>query len=289
MNDKNFEFLIITGMSGAGKTQAINLFEDRGYFCIDNLPASLLSSFLDIYYKSKGKIKKLAFVIDIRGWNLTENFFEELKILEKHSVNYKILFLDAKDEILLNRFKFTRRKHPLSTHNSLLDNIKEERKTLVEIRNVSDFIIDSSELTVKDLRKKLEFQFQEDLSPKLKITFASFGFKYGIPIDLDLMFDVRFLPNPYYKAELRERTGNEEDVQNYVMSFDESNIFFGKLTEMLDFLFPKYIREGKTNMTVGMGCTGGRHRSVTFANKLYEYFKGEKNYEVDVSHRDVLK
>lgn len=289
MENRNFEFLIITGMSGAGKSQAINFFEDRGYFCIDNLPASLLSSFLDLYYKSKGKIKKLAFVIDIRGWNLTENFFEELNILKAHSVNYQILFLDAKDEILLNRFKFTRRKHPLSTHSGLLDNIMEERRTLSEIRNIADLIIDTSELPIKDLREKLEFQFQEELSPKLKITFASFGFKYGIPIDLDLMFDVRFLPNPYYRTELRERTGNEKDVQDYVMNFEESLIFFEKLIDLLDFLFPKYVKEGKTHITVGMGCTGGRHRSVTFANKLYEYFKNKEGYEANISHRDVLK
>ncbi|OQY09799.1 MAG: RNase adaptor protein RapZ [Fusobacteriia bacterium 4572_132] len=289
MFDKNLEFLIITGMSGAGKTEVINFFEDRGYFCIDNLPASLLSEFVKIYSKSNGKIRKMAFVIDMRDWNFLDDFFEELKKLKGHNINYKILYLDANDEVLLNRFNATRRKHPLEIHKTLLENIQEERKKLKPIREISTQIIDTSVLEVKKLIFELEKKFEKNINNKIKIVFVSFGFKNGIPMDLDLLYDVRFLPNPFYIDDLRNKTGNEIEVQNYVMQFEESKIFYKKLIDMLDFLFPYYKKEGKTYLTIGIGCTGGKHRSVTFANKLYDYYSGNKNLNIALSHRDANK
>lgn len=289
MIQNSFEFLIITGMSGAGKSQAVNFFEDRGFFCIDNLPASLLTSFVDIYNKSKGKIKKVAFVIDIRSWNFVEDFYNELKGLRESGINYKIIFLDSKDEVLLQRFNLTRRKHPLEVYNTLLENIEEERKRLEEIRSIAAIIIDTSNLTTKELITKLEEELEMSDKTKINITFLSFGFKYGIPIDLDMMFDVRFLPNPYYIDSLKEKTGNDKEVQEYVLKFDISKQFYEKIKDMLDFLIPNFIKEGKSHLTIGIGCSGGKHRSVTFANRLYDYYSGKKECKVFITHRDSNK
>lgn len=289
MIQNSFEFLIITGMSGAGKSQAVNFFEDRGFFCIDNLPASLLTSFVDIYNKSKGKIKKVAFVIDIRSWNFVEDFYNELKGLRESGINYKIIFLDSKDEVLLQRFNLTRRKHPLEVYNTLLENIEEERKRLEDIRSIAAIIIDTSSLTTKELIAKLEEELEMSDKTKINITFLSFGFKYGIPIDLDMMFDVRFLPNPYYIDSLKEKTGNDMDVQEYVLKFDVSKQFYDKIKDMLDFLIPNFIKEGKSHLTIGIGCSGGKHRSVTFANRLYDYYSGKKECKVFITHRDSNK
>ncbi len=289
MIQNSFEFLIITGMSGAGKSQAVNFFEDRGFFCIDNLPASLLTSFVDIYNKSKGKIKKVAFVIDIRSWNFVEDFYNELKGLRESGINYKIIFLDSKDEVLLQRFNLTRRKHPLEVYNTLLGNIEEERKRLEDIRSIAAIIIDTSSLTTKELIAKLEEELEMSDKTKINITFLSFGFKYGIPIDLDMMFDVRFLPNPYYIDSLKEKTGNDMDVQEYVLKFDVSKQFYDKIKDMLDFLIQNFIKEGKSHLTIGIGCSGGKHRSVTFANRLYDYYSGKKECKVFITHRDSNK
>lgn len=289
MKKNDLEFLIITGMSGAGKTQAMNFFEDRGYFCIDNLPAALLSNFISLYFKSKGKIKKLAFVIDIRSWGFFEDFFDEIKNLRNNNINYKILFLDAKDEVLLNRFKLTRRKHPLEIYNTLLKNIEEERKRLEDLRNMASIIIDTSNLTIKDLSEKLEDEFKGEFTKNLSITFISFGFKYGIPIDLDMMYDVRFLPNPFYIESLKRKTGNDLEVQEYVMKAEESREFFYKLQDMISFLIPYFEKERKSHLNIGIGCTGGKHRSVTFVNKLYDYFSGFGKSQIRISHRDINK
>lgn len=288
-NYRNLEFLIITGMSGAGKSQALNFFEDRGYFCIDNLPASLLKDFLDVYDKSKGKIKKLAFVIDIRSWDFIEEFYKQIGILREFGINYKIIFLDAKDDVILNRFNLTRRKHPLEVHNTLLKNIEEERVRIEEIRNMSNLIIDTSNINVKSLFEKLEEELCYNVKSKINITFVSFGFKYGVPLDLDMMFDVRFLPNPYYIEELKNKTGNDIQIQEYVMKYPESNEFFCKLKDFLDFLIPYFVKEGKSHFTVGIGCTGGKHRSVTFVNKIYDYYSGKNEYRVLLAHRDINK
>ncbi|MGM0507827.1 MAG: RNase adapter RapZ [Fusobacteriota bacterium] len=289
MVNRTQEFLIITGMSGAGKTEAINYFEDRGYFCIDNLPASLLSNFIDIYTKSNGKIEKVAFVIDMRDKNFLDSFFCELKKLRENNINYKTIFLDAKNDILLNRFKETRRKHPLDKEDTLLESIKKERRELEEIKKMATLIIDTSELSRFELKEKLEQKFSDKINPHMNIVFISFGFKYGIPLDIDLLFDVRFLPNPFYKEDLRLKTGNDKEVQDYVMKFEQSQAFFDKLTNMLDFLLPQYKKEGKSYVTIGIGCTGGHHRSVTFVNKLYDFYSGKQDYYITLSHRDENK
>lgn len=286
---EQFEFLIITGMSGAGKSQAIRFFEDRDYFCIDNLPASLIGSFVDIYKKSEGKIKKLAFVIDIRGWNFLKDFYNEIKVLRENNINFKTLFLDAKDEVLLNRFKLTRRKHPLNIHPTLLKNIQEERVRLEEIRNTANIIIDTSNLSLKELMEKLEEEFRGEISPNLSLSLVSFGFKYGIPIDSDMIFDVRFLPNPYYDETLKNKTGNDLEVQEFVWKYEDSRVFYEKLREMLEYLLPKFIKEGKSHLNIAIGCTGGKHRSVSFVNKLYDYFSGKEECKVFLSHRDISK
>ena len=289
MEIEDLEFLIITGMSGAGKSETIHFLEDRGYFCIDNLPAILLTDFTDIYKKSKGKITKLAFVIDTRDKNLTGDLEKALSDLKSKKVNYKILFLDARDEILLNRFNLTRRKHPIDEYETLIENIRSERKKLEEVRKLTSFIIDTSDISAKGLVTLLEGELKDKLDTKLTVTFTSYGFKYGSPIDLDLMFDLRFLPNPYYIPEIKELTGNNKEVQEYIMKFEESQIFYNKLKEMLEFLFPRYIKEGKSYLTIGLGCSGGKHRSVTFANKLYEFFNSQDDYKTLVTHRDIIK
>lgn len=286
---EQFEFLIITGMSGAGKSQAIRFFEDRDYFCIDNLPSSLIGSFVDIYKKSEGKIKKLAFVIDIRGWNFLKDYFNEINILRDNNINYKILFLDSKDEVLLNRFKLTRRKHPLNIHPNLLKNIQEERIRLEEIRNTANIIIDTSNLSPRELMEKLEEEFSDEISPHLNITLVSFGFKYGIPIDSDMIFDVRFLPNPYYDETLKSKNGNDLEVQEFVWKCEDSKIFYEKLLDMLEYLLPRFVKEGKSHLNIAVGCSGGKHRSVSFINRIYDYFSGLKEYKVFLSHRDISK
>ena len=289
IQNSSFEFLIITGMSGAGKSQAIHFFEDRGFFCIDNLPASLLTSFVDIYNKSRGKIKKVAFVIDIRSWNFIEDFYNELKGLRESGINYKILFLDAKDDVILQRFNLTRRKHPLEVHNTLLKNIEEERRRLEEIRSIATIIIDTSNLTNKELIAKLEDEIDGSDRKKINMSFVSFGFKYGIPIDIDMLFDVRFLPNPYYIDALKEKDGNDVEVQEYVMKFEESHHFLEKIKDMIDYLIPNFIKEGKSHLTIGIGCSGGKHRSVTFVNRLYDYYAGKKECKASLYHRDNKK
>jgi len=286
---KNIEFIIITGMSGAGKTQALNFFEDRGFFCIDNLPAGLLMNFLDIYDKSNGKIKKLAFVIDIRSWDFIDELYKQIRILDEHNIKHKIIFLDARNEVIVNRFNLTRRKHPVDKHETLLNNIEEERFNIEEIKKMSNFIIDTSEIKVSELFQKLDEELNYNTNLKMNITFVSFGYKYGIPLDLDMMFDVRFLPNPYYIEELKEKTGNDIIIQEYVMKHVESNNFYSKLVDLLIFLIPYFIKEGKSHFTVGIGCTGGKHRSVTFVNKLYNFFYEKNEYNINYYHRDVSK
>ncbi len=281
------EIVIITGMSGAGKTACSDIFEDLGYYTLDNLPPSLLLNFIDLTAKSKKNITKIACVVDIRGGLFFDDLVKSVSHLRMHNIPTKVLYLDASDEILIRRYKEHRRPHPLSsTTGTISKGISEERKILEEVKEFSDDIIDTSNLTLGELRRKVTAilpYFNEE--NKLLISVVSFGFKKGILLDADLVFDVRFLPNPYYVNELKKLSGLNSSVKEYVFGFEETNIFLEKLVDMLEFLIPKYLKEGKMNLVIGIGCTGGKHRSVAISQALAEKLKesGEKVY---VSHRD---
>ena len=268
------EFLIITGMSGAGKSLCVKYFEDIGYFCVDNLPPSLIPKFAEICLQGQNKMDKIALIMDIRGGTLFLELFPALESLASYGISYKILFLEASDNVLVKRFKETRRMHPLSPEGRILDGIKEERRILQAVKEKAHYIIDTSNLTPRQLKQEILNLFVEGKPfSGLIINVISFGFKYGVPIDCDLVFDVRFIPNPYYIDTLRDLTGNDEKVSDYVMSFHESTVFLSKLVDMLDFLIPNYVKEGKNQLVIGIGCTGGKHRSVTIANRLYDILR----------------
>ncbi len=273
------EFVIITGMSGAGKSQAVKVLEDMNYYCMDNLPPMLLPNFAELCKASTKSVDKVAVVVDIRGGIFFNDLFTSLDALSENGIKYSILYLDATDDELVKRYKELRRPHPLSTTGIILDGIKEE----------SNYIIDTTNLKLGRLKEEIISIFMDGkISHNLTLTFISFGYKYGIPHDSDLVFDVRFLPNPYYVETLKALTGNQKEVQEYVMKYDVSKVFLNKLIDILEFLLPNYIKEGKSNLVVAIGCTGGKHRSVTIANKLADYF-GNDNYRVTISHRDEMK
>jgi len=283
------EFLIITGMSGAGKSLCVKYFEDIGYFCVDNLPPSLIPKFAEICLQGQNKMDKIALIMDIRGGTLFLELFPALESLASYGISYKILFLEASDNVLVKRFKETRRMHPLSPEGRILDGIKEERRILQAVKEKAHYIIDTSNLTPRQLKQEILNLFVEGKPfSGLIINVISFGFKYGVPIDCDLVFDVRFIPNPYYIDTLRDLTGNDEKVSDYVMSFHESTVFLSKLVDMLDFLIPNYVKEGKNQLVIGIGCTGGKHRSVTIANRLYDILR-TKNSSIVLEHRDIDK
>jgi RNase adapter protein RapZ len=280
------QLVIITGMSGAGKTVAIQSFEDLGYFCVDNLPPTLLPKFLELMKESGGKMNKVALVMDLRGREFFDSLFESLDDLsEKSWITPQILFLDAKDSTLVTRYKETRRSHPLAPTGSPLEGIQNEREILDELKGRAQYIYDTSDLKPRDLREKILKQFASHSRPTFSVNVMSFGFKYGIPIDADLVFDVRFLPNPHYIEAMRPKTGLDEDVSSYVLKWNETNKFIEKVTDLLTFMLPQYKREGKSQLVIGIGCTGGQHRSVTLAEYFANHFKGE--YETHVSHRDI--
>ncbi|WP_028856318.1 RNase adapter RapZ [Psychrilyobacter atlanticus] len=278
------EIFIITGMSGAGKSTALNYFEDRGYMTIDNMPCFFIDGFkLSVY---RERIKNVAIGMDIRSFERTDEFLELLESLKGEGVSYKVLYLDAKDEVILNRYNLTRRSHPLKRSNSIVENIYLERKMLSEIRELADIVIDTSDFTPKKMIENLKSRLEYKKIRDLVLTITTFGFKYGAPIDLDMMFDTRSLQNPYYIDELRPKNGDDKVVQEYVMSGSGSEEYLKKIEEMLEFLLPHFIKEGKTHLTVGIGCSGGKHRSVTIANKLYEYFNKKENIKVLLNHRE---
>ncbi len=281
-------FVVVTGMSGAGKRTAMKMLEDVGFYCVDNLPVPLIEKFVELVATPNGEISKVALGLDVRA---DQPFGEAQSILDKLRANgylFEILFMDAGDSALLKRYKETRRMHPLSPNGRVEEGVNKEREILQEIKQKADYVIDTSNLLTRELKEEIDHIFvrNEEYS-SLMITILSFGFKNGIPADADLVFDVRFLPNPFYIDELKHKTGNDTEVQDYVMNFPEAAVFLEKLTGMLDFLIPNYIKEGKHQLVIGIGCTGGKHRSVTLANELYAGMKDHGNYGVKLYHRDI--
>ena len=281
-------FIIVTGLSGAGKSEATKSLEDMGYFCVDNLPPTLITKFAEACRQSDGKIDKVALVIDIRGGVFFDDLFESLRDLEKEQFNYEILFLDATDEVLVKRFKEKRRSHPLSGGGRVITGIGLERKKLREVKDKADIIIDTSKYKIGDLREEMTKYFGDETLPEkqLSITVLSFGFKYGIPVDSDLVFDVRFIPNPFYISELKPFSGLDTPVRDYVLEQYETKAFLEKINDMLEFLIPNYQKEGKRQLIISIGCTGGRHRSVAIAQEIYSKLH-DRNYNVYIEHRDI--
>lgn len=279
-------FVIVTGLSGAGKTEATKSLEDIGYFCVDNLPPKLIPKLAEAC--SGGNIEKAALVIDIRGGVFFDDLFESLMFLKKNNFEYEILFLDSSDEILVKRFKEARRSHPLSPEGRVVNGINAERKKLREVKDRADIIIDTSKYAIRDLRGKINEYFGDAKVPEkqLSITVLSFGFKYGIPVDSDLVFDVRFIPNPFYIPELKKYSGDDEPVKKYVLDQKETKGFITRLEDMLKFLIPNYVKEGKRQLIISIGCTGGRHRSVAIANAVHELLFND-GFDAKIEHRDI--
>ncbi len=281
-------FVVVTGMSGGGKSTALKMLEDTGFYCVDNLPVSLIEKFVELIATPGSKITKVALGLDVRAGHSFADATHILKMQKEKGYDFEILFMDASDGALVKRYKETRRIHPLAVEGRLEEGICRERKRLEGIRNEADFVIDTSNLLTRELKEELDRIFiKNEEYNSLMITLLSFGFKYGIPTDADLVFDVRFLPNPYYINTLKMKTGNDKDVQDYVMSFPEAKEFLDKLMEMLQFLIPYYIKEGKYQLVVAIGCTGGQHRSVTLANELYAKMKNQGNYGINITHREL--
>ena len=284
-------FVIVTGMSGAGKSSVLKMLEDVGYFCIDNLPVSLVPKLADLLTVPSIEINKVALGMDIRSRYSSDDLGEALEQLDSLGMTYELLFLDASNDVLVKRYKETRRSHPLAGNGRVDQGITKERKALEPLRKRADYILDTSRLLIRELKQEINGIFVENKEYKnLYITVLSFGFKYGIPSDADLVFDVRFLPNPYYIEELRPKSGNDKEVRDYVMDNDKAAAFLEKLTDMVEFLIPNYVAEGKTQLVIGIGCTGGKHRSVTLANALYEELvRNGSDYGVKIEHRDIEK
>jgi len=281
--------VIITGLSGAGKSLVAKYMEDIGYFCIDNLPPALMPKLVEMCSQNKNKTEKVAFVIDIRGGELLNELFPALNEVKNSGFTYEIIFLDASDSSLIKRYKESRRAHPLSPEGRILNGIIEERKILEKIKNRADYVIDTSLLTTGQLKDELSKIFVDvNRARGMIITLISFGYKYGVPVDCDLVFDVRFLPNPYYISALKKLSGRNEAVMEYVMSCPETGIFVEKVMDMLDFLMPNYIKEGKMQLVIGIGCTGGRHRSVVITDMISALLL-ERQHNVNVDHRDIEK
>lgn len=285
------KFVILTGMSGAGKSTAIKMMEDIGFYCVDNLPIALLEKFVELSdLQQNNELQKVAVGIDIRNGQALEELRSVLNRIKNAGTSYEILFLDAEDSVLVKRYKETRRNHPLTGGERVDKGIEEERARLAFLKEKADYIIDTSRLLTRELKAELDKIFVQNQDYKnLFITILSFGFKYGIPADSDLVFDVRFLPNPYYVEGLRAKTGNDKEIQDYVLRFSEAHEFMGKLEDMLNFLIPNYIAEGKNQLVVSIGCTGGKHRSVTLANELYKRLSVKKEYGLKIEHRDIGK
>lgn len=283
------KFLIVTGMSGSGKSGAVNVLEDIGYYCIDNIPPQLIPKFAEICINN-GQMQKVAIVTDIRGGELFFELDEGLNYLKSNNLDTSILFLDSSDEVLIKRYKETRRRHPLDEqcHGSLQRAINTEREVLASVREHADYYIDTTDLSMAQLKETVYSLFLDNPNESMVVKVMSFGFKYGVSREADLVFDVRCLPNPFYIPELKQHTGLESCVRDYVLSFDQSKELEKKLKDMLDFLIPLYIHEGKSQLVIAFGCTGGKHRSVTFAETIYKHLV-DKNMRCRISHRDINK
>lgn len=284
-------FVIVTGMSGAGKSTALKMLEDMGYFCVDNLPVPLIPKLAEILFVPGAEMNKAALGVDIRSGENFQELENVMEELDKKGMQYEILYLESSDDVLIKRYKETRRFHPLSGNDGRVDEgIRKEREKLKFLKQKADYLVDTSHMLTRELRKELSKIFVQNKEyNNLYITVLSFGFKYGIPSDADLVFDVRFLPNPYYIEDLRPLSGNDKAVRDYVMDNDKAKEFLRKLVDMIEFLIPNYILEGKTQLVIGIGCTGGKHRSVTLANELYEVLERSDNYGIRIEHRDVGK
>ena len=284
------KLIIVTGMSGSGKTTALKMLEDAGFYCVDNIPLTLVEKFVELVAMPENEIDKMVLGLDVRADLHFEEAHEILKSLKEKGYPMEILFLDSNDESLIKRYKETRRLHPLAPYGRVEEGVQRERQILEEMRKDADYVLDTTNLLTRELKAELDRIFvQNESYNSLMITITSFGFKYGIPHDADLVFDVRFLPNPYYIDGLRNKTGNDKEIQDYVMGFPESGEFLDKLTDMVQFLIPNYVKEGKYRLVIAIGCTGGKHRSVTLANALYDRLKDKGNYGIKLDHKDIDK
>ena len=277
-------------MSGAGKSTALKMLEDMGYFCVDNLPIALVTKFGEMLTTPDSELNRVALGIDVRSGEALDGLEQHLKELDEKCISYEILFLDAKSDVLVKRYKETRRQHPLGGIGHVDVGIAKEREKISFLKLRATYILDTSKMLTRELKAELEKIFVEGKDFKnLYVTVMSFGFKYGIPQDADIVLDVRFLPNPYYIEDLKEKTGNDPEVQDYVMNNERAELFVKKLEDLVQFLLPNYIWEGKNQLVIAIGCTGGKHRSVTLANRLYEFVSGNEHYGARIEHRDIEK
>ena len=282
------KFIIVTGLSGSGKSEAMRSLEDMGFYCVDNLPPTLIPKFAELCYQSNSTIDKVALGIDVRGRKFFQALHESLNVLRKDKYPFEVLYLDCADDVLLKRYKMTRRNHPLAINRQIPEGIKMERTILEPLKEIADCIIDTSNMKPKDLKEEISKIYANgEINNNLTISVVSFGFKHGIPSDSDLVFDVRFLPNPYYEEELRNKTGDDQEVRDYVMNSDISKQFYEKLLDMINFLVPQYVQEGKHHLVISIGCTGGRHRSVTISNLISDELM-KQGYRVVKKHRDYM-
>ena len=281
------KFLIITGVSGSGKSVTSRFLEDLGFYCMDNLPSKLILSFVKLWRKKELEIDKVALVVDVRESRFSTEFTKVLESI-REKVSPYVLFLEASDAVLIKRFSESRRPHPLSRGRSIIEAVALERKRLTEIKNLSDEVIDTSQMSIIELKKLLMHKYAEKRLIKLQVMIVSFGHKYGIPLDSDLVFDTRFLPNPFYVDSLKNKTGKSSEVKDYILTAKETKKYLVELFRHIDYLMPKFVEERKTNLTISLGCTGGKHRSVVLADVLRGHLK-DKNYSVRVNHRDIFK
>lgn len=280
--------VVVTGMSGGGKFTAMKMLEDMGFYCVDNLPVPLIPTFVDLVAKPNTEIQSVALGLDVRSDRSFDNIQKALSQIKEAGYGYEILFMNASDQVLVRRYKETRRMHPVDGEGSIETSIQKERAILKDTMLRADYVIDTSNLLTRALKEELERIFlKNEEYNSLMIGILSFGFKNGIPLDADLVFDVRFLPNPFYIDELKTKTGNDQEVYDYVMSFPQADEFLAKLVDMIRFLIPNYVKEGKHRLVIAIGCTGGQHRSVTFANALFHELVGKGEYGLSISHRDV--